>query len=125
MKRLMSTVSVDRCLFIVLDDLKANPRREYIKVLNFLGVKDDGRNDFPLKNAAKEPKSLAIKKLVVFLRVCKEKLGFRGRFGILSLINKHNVQERTRPHGSGGAERGGRDQDKEEVMRRLRAMGYF
>lgn len=31
----------------------------------------------------------------------------------------------TRLHGSAGAERGGRDQDKEEVMRRLRAMGYF
>lgn len=31
----------------------------------------------------------------------------------------------TRPHGSEGAERGGRDHDKEEVMKRLRAMGYF
>ncbi len=31
----------------------------------------------------------------------------------------------TRIHGAGGAERGGRDQDKEEAMRRLRAMGYF
>jgi phosphoadenosine phosphosulfate reductase len=31
----------------------------------------------------------------------------------------------TRPHGSASSERGGRDQDKEEVMRRLRAMGYF
>ncbi len=31
----------------------------------------------------------------------------------------------TRPYGGEGGERGGRDQDKEEVMRRLRAMGYF
>lgn len=31
----------------------------------------------------------------------------------------------TGKHGAGGAERGGRAQDKEEVMKRLRAMGYF
>ncbi|MFN3740905.1 MAG: phosphoadenosine phosphosulfate reductase family protein [Thermodesulfovibrionales bacterium] len=31
----------------------------------------------------------------------------------------------TRKQGPGGTERGGRDQNKEEVMKRLRAMGYF
>lgn len=31
----------------------------------------------------------------------------------------------TGKHGPGGAERGGRDQNKEEIMKRLRAMGYF
>lgn len=59
---------------------------------------------------------------------------------IWAYIKKHNIpfcelykkgyrsidcEPCTRPHGAGGAERGGRDQDKEEVMRRLRAMGYF
>jgi phosphoadenosine phosphosulfate reductase len=31
----------------------------------------------------------------------------------------------TKPHGPGGAERGGRDKNKEEAMKRLRGMGYF
>ena len=31
----------------------------------------------------------------------------------------------TKPHGSGGAERGGRSQDKEEAMKSLRDLGYF
>ncbi|MBM4137659.1 MAG: phosphoadenosine phosphosulfate reductase family protein [Nitrospira sp.] len=61
-------------------------------------------------------------------------------FDIWSYIKKYNIpycelykkgyrsidcEPCTRQHGPGGAERGGRDQDKEEVMRRLRAMGYF
>jgi phosphoadenosine phosphosulfate reductase len=31
----------------------------------------------------------------------------------------------TKPQGLGGSERGGRDQNKEEAMKRLRSMGYF
>jgi phosphoadenosine phosphosulfate reductase len=31
----------------------------------------------------------------------------------------------TKPHGPGGAERGGRSQDKEEAMKSLRDLGYF
>lgn len=59
---------------------------------------------------------------------------------IWAYIKKHNIpycelykkgyrsidcEPCTRPHGREGAERGGRDQNKEEVMKRLRAMGYF
>lgn len=41
-----------------------------------------------------------------------------------ALKEKGNCEPCTGKHG-GGAERGGRVQDKEEVMKRLRAMGYF
>lgn len=61
-------------------------------------------------------------------------------FDIWSYIKKYNIpycelykkgyrsidcEPCTRPYGADGAERGGRDKDKEEVMRRLRVMGYF
>ncbi|SMC26491.1 Sulfotransferase domain-containing protein [Desulfacinum hydrothermale DSM 13146] len=52
--RLMDTVCKQRVLVLLLDDVKENPRREYMKVLDFLGVEDDGRQDFPAMNTAKE-----------------------------------------------------------------------
>jgi hypothetical protein len=41
-------------LAIVLDDISADPRGEYLRVLRFLGLKDDGRLDFPIYNKAKK-----------------------------------------------------------------------
>ena len=41
-ERLFRIVPRDRVLVLVLDDVKANPRGEYLKVLDFLGVPDDG-----------------------------------------------------------------------------------
>lgn len=54
LERLYSIVPRDRVLVVVLDDVKANPRREYLRVLEFLGVPDDGRQAFPVHNPARE-----------------------------------------------------------------------
>ena len=54
LERLWSLVPEERVLVIVLDDVKENPRREYLRVLEFLGVPDDGRNIFPVYNPAQE-----------------------------------------------------------------------
>jgi len=56
LERLFRLVPRKRVLIIVLDDLKKNPRAEYKRVLDFLGVPDDGRRDFPVLNPAKELK---------------------------------------------------------------------
>lgn len=63
-ERLYSIVPRDRVQVLVLDDIKADPRREYLKVLDFLGVPDDGRLNFPAYNPAREWRSKGIGNVV-------------------------------------------------------------
>lgn len=72
-------VSRDRVLVVVLDDLRADPRRTYDRVLEFLGVEDDGREDFPVRNPAKQIRWHSGQRLLVAAlkgeRVLKSRLG--------------------------------------------------
>ena len=52
-ERLLSMAPSDQVLTLILDDVRADPRREYLRVLDFLRVPDDGRLDFSIHNAAK------------------------------------------------------------------------
>jgi len=52
LERLYKIVSSDRVLTAILDDIRADPRHEYLRVLQFLEVPDDGRLDFPVHNPA-------------------------------------------------------------------------
>ncbi len=67
LQRLFSIVPRDRVLVLVLDDIAENPRREYLKVLEFLGVPDDGRTEFPVYNRRKAPRSRLISHILLFL----------------------------------------------------------
>ncbi|WP_243663527.1 hypothetical protein [Rhodothermus marinus] len=64
---------------LVLDDLKQDARREYLRVLSFLEVPDDGRNDFSVRNPAKRARSYFIQGLITVgmktERIVKSKLG--------------------------------------------------
>ena len=57
LERLLTVVPRSQLLVLVLDDIAADPRREYIKALEFLGVPDDGRTGFPVYNRAFLPPS--------------------------------------------------------------------
>lgn len=63
-KRLLELVPRERVLILVLDDVRENPRREYLRVLEFLGVPDDGRVDFPVYNPARQWRIPAIARLI-------------------------------------------------------------
>lgn len=65
-ERLFSLVPRDSVLVLVLDDIAQNPSAEYRKVLNFLGVPDDGRVEFPRYNERKFTRSVLVAK---FLRI--------------------------------------------------------
>jgi len=67
LERLYTLVPKEKVLVIVLDDVKMNPRREYLKVLEFLGVPDDGRTNFPVYNPAKEHRSLFMGRIIAFV----------------------------------------------------------
>lgn len=49
---------------ILFDDFKKSNRNSYVEVLNFLEIKDDGRNEFPRVNDSKKAKSNFINKIV-------------------------------------------------------------
>lgn len=53
-RRLLDQVPRDACHFILLEDMKADPRSEWLRVLAHLRVDDDGRTAFAAENAAKE-----------------------------------------------------------------------
>jgi len=103
LERLFKIVPRERVLVLVLDDVKENPRREYLKVLNFLGVSDDGRTEFPVYNPAKERRWPWLRRAVLAMgrasRSVKKALGIptvRGT-GILNRIDKLNIRYRPRP----------------------------
>ncbi len=52
LERLLATVPRDRVLVLFLDDIAADPRRTYLRLLRFLGLDDDGRTEFGARNVA-------------------------------------------------------------------------
>jgi hypothetical protein len=53
LQRLLQMVPAHRVFPIVLDDMIADPRREYLRLLTFLRLNDDGRAVFPVYNQAR------------------------------------------------------------------------
>ncbi|MFZ4653194.1 MAG: sulfotransferase domain-containing protein [Methylococcaceae bacterium] len=96
LQRLLATVQKDKVLTLLLDDVKENPRQQYLKVLSFLGLPDDGRDIFPLRNPAKARKSKGAHTLMQALVLIKETLGIRKSFGLLGGLEKKNVTYRER-----------------------------
>jgi len=102
LKRLFTIVPRTRVLVLVLDDMREDPRREYLKVLEFLGVPDNGRVEFPVKNPAKQRRSSWMRKMELTIgnvsRTMKETFGIpltRGT-GVLQAMNRFNREYRPR-----------------------------
>ena len=49
-KHLYEVFPAEQILALFLDDFKKDPRGQYLKALEFLGLPDDGRTDFPVEN---------------------------------------------------------------------------
>lgn len=52
MQKILDIVPENQRLFVVLEDLATNPQKIYKNILEFLGVKDDGRTGFSKSNEA-------------------------------------------------------------------------
>lgn len=90
LERLYSIVPRKRVLVLLLDDVKVNPRREYLKVVDFLGLPDDGRQDFPVHNEAREWR---LKKPAKTVRTIRLKVDqFRKAIGVDGLGLKWLVE---------------------------------
>jgi hypothetical protein len=93
LSRLLDRVSEKRVLTITLDDLAATPATVYTSVLDFLGLADDGRENFPVLNEARAPRSRLYHELLVWGAYMKRRLGVTKTFGMFGLNERR--RERT------------------------------
>jgi hypothetical protein len=101
LERLLQVVPRERVLILVLDDFKTDVRSEYSKVLDYLGLSDDGRQEFPIYNPAKRVRSSLLQKIVVFLqkaeRISRAKLGLVPQdSALVRWLDKCNKKHRPR-----------------------------
>lgn len=97
-ERLLQTVDVKSVLFIVMDDLAADPLHEYKRTLEFLGVSDDGRGSVEAVNIRKISRSTVLRRFTIGLYLLKRWLGMIDiSMGILNAIDKINMQRNKAP----------------------------
>lgn len=91
--RLLGRVEPSRILHISLESMQENPRQEYLRVLGFLGVPDDGRQSFPVANQARGRRSLALQAMIRLGVRLKRSIGLHRGWG-LARFNERE-QEKT------------------------------
>lgn len=96
LERLFTQVPRERVLVVFMDDMKKDVEGVWRSVLDHIGVEDDGRQNFPVHNAAKERRILWIRQAAIRLRSLKYKLGVKQHFGLLRGVEKWNKRERMR-----------------------------
>jgi len=93
LERLFKTVSSHRVLTVILDDILADPRREYLRVLEFIGVPNDGRLNFPRYNSAS---TFRWPSLVYPILHWKDRLGVNTGLGLWTSVENLMRLERPR-----------------------------
>jgi hypothetical protein len=91
--RLLTHARRDHVHFVVLDDLHRDPRAQYVEVLRFLGVPDDGQRTLPALNRAAHPRSRVVKRAVRSLSSLRMRLGFTGHLGLRPVLERWNTRE--------------------------------
>jgi hypothetical protein len=91
LERLFTAVSRDRVLTILLDDLVADPRREYLRVLRLLGVDDDSRQEFPIHNSARTVRAPRLTRALFLAIRTKDRLGIRFNLDLHRRVFDWNV----------------------------------
>jgi hypothetical protein len=103
LQRLYDHASKDQVEVIVFDDLRSDARAVYTRTLDFLGIDDDGRANFPRVNANKAHRGGLLARmtqrppapLVVAARSVKRVTGME-RLGVLSRVRSTNRVEAER-----------------------------
>jgi len=105
-ERLQSVVPAAQLLVIVLDDMRRDPHATYTRVLEFLGLPDDGRTQFPRINANKVHRTGAVARFTqrpprALVKVAERAKRIAGveRLGVLQRVRDRNrsVEERPPP----------------------------
>lgn len=91
-ERVLSVVPRDQVLFLLLEDLRTETRQVYKTVLDFLGVDDDGRTEFPAVNTRAYPRSIGIARATGVAYRVKRRLGISKSLSLGRLIGQINNQ---------------------------------
>lgn len=104
LEKLLSVVSANRVLVIILDDLGVDPHREYLRVLKFLDCPDDERLEFPVYNTAVNLRWVALTRFFGCLSEIKCRLGMLSHTGLAAPLNRINQFCEPRPKLSAAME---------------------
>jgi hypothetical protein len=96
-ERLLSLVSKKRVLFVLLDDIVEDPRTEYLRVLQFLGVGDDGRTEFAVSNRARTVRWPRLPRSLFIIVQLKRRLRINLKLGLWRKVAVANEFESPRP----------------------------
>jgi hypothetical protein len=83
--RLLDIVPAERIFHVALESMQAYPGRVYRSTLEFLGVPDDNRSEFPLFNPARGHRSRLLQETIRAGARVKRRLGFVRAFGLAQL----------------------------------------
>lgn len=99
MRRLLERVDRKRLHCIFYEDFKENPGKSYRQLLAFLGLQDDGRQDFSSWNASVRVRSRKLNVTVKQLMRLRDRMGLPKGVGINRVLGRFNkVPGRTRLH---------------------------
>lgn len=87
-KRLLEKVDRDRVHFIFFDDFTSNTKHEYVRVLKFMGLPDDGREQFPVVNVSRATGSHFMHSLLQLWFKFRWVTGIRLGIGQTRLVQK-------------------------------------
>jgi hypothetical protein len=91
LERLYQQVPRDRVVTFFFTDLKARPREVYTRVLEFLGVPDDGRRNFSAHMENRRRRSMLLNRAMITAEVAKKRAGLRFSSGIGRRVNRFNT----------------------------------
>jgi hypothetical protein len=96
-RRLLAAAPAEQVHIVVFDDLVRDPRVEYLRLLAFLGLQDDGRVDFPAVNARRAHRLRLVSRLtqrpprsvIQASKALKQRFGLE-RIGVLDWLRRAN-----------------------------------
>lgn len=91
--RLLARAPRQQVHFVMSEDMRVDPRSVYSDVLNFLGVSDDGRDNFVSLNARRAPRSARFSQVLARGASLKRSLGLSGSLGVGNILAKLNSQK--------------------------------
>ncbi len=96
LQNLLTQAGKARVLWIFIEDLKKDAGRCYLDVLGFLGLEDDGRNEFPPLNRSKRHRFPVLNRVLRTLGRVRSATGLPG-IGIRKTLNQYAKVEAERP----------------------------
>lgn len=89
LERLFDLVPRERVWIGVFDDFRRDPGAEYRATLEFLGLEDDGRDEFPVVNASRRIHRPFLTGLLRRAAALKRSLGVYRSFGVWRQASRH------------------------------------